>query len=62
MTPAENLVLPTKEPRSRLGAAQVEALLSFLASETSNAVAVRSYVAFSRILGPVSEEDLEGYY
>lgn len=62
MTPAENLVQSTKETLSRIGSEQVESLLQFLATETTKAVAVRSHVAFSRILGPVSEEDLEGYY
>jgi len=60
MTPAEKLVLSAKEFR-RLGQEQVQALLDFIAAEQAAAVAERTYVGFSRILGPVSEEDTEGW-
>ena len=58
MTPAEKLVLSAKE-FCRLGQEQVRALLDFIAAEEATAVAERTYVGFSRILGPVSEEDAE---
>jgi hypothetical protein len=60
MTPAEKLVHCAGEFR-RLGEEQVRALLEFIATEQAAAVVERTYVGFSRILGPVSEEDTEGW-
>ena len=60
MTPAEKMVLTAKEI-GRLGQEQVRSLLAFIAEEQTIVVAKRSYEGLSRIMGPVSEKDTEGW-